>query len=107
MRARAGLELGEQVPHVRFHGFLRQEQPLADLAIHEPVGDELKHLDLTPGGLLLELTKRALERNHLRTAGTTTPRRDFLEAAGVRQITAEDLLALSCVHGPSIGRTNK
>jgi hypothetical protein len=25
----------------------------------------------------------------------------------VRQVTAEDLLALSCVHGPSIGRMNK
>jgi hypothetical protein len=25
----------------------------------------------------------------------------------VRQITAEDLLALSCVHGSSIGRMNK
>jgi len=25
----------------------------------------------------------------------------------MRQVTAEDLLALSCVHGPSIGRMNK
>jgi len=93
--------------HMRFHRFLRQEQPFADLAIDEAVGDELEHLDLTPRGLLLELAKRALERNHIGTPGTTTPRRDFLEAARVRQIPAEDLLTLSCVHAPGIGAVNK
>ena len=107
VRTRARLKLCQEMPYVRFHGFLRKEQPFADLAVHETVGDELQHFDLPARRLLLELAKRALERNHLRTAGTTTPRRNFLEAARVRQITAEDLLALSCVHGSSIGRMNK
>ena len=105
--ARARLKLCEKVPDVRFHRFLRQEEPLTDLAVHEPVGNELQHLDLPHRRLLLELAKRALERNHVGTAGTPTPRRDFLEAARVRQITAEDLLALSSVHGPSIGAANE
>jgi len=103
MRTRARLKLCQEVPYVRFHGFLRQEQPLADLAIHETVGDELQDFDLPARRLLLQLAKRALERDHIRTAGTTTPRRDFLEAARVRQVTAEDLLALSSIHAPSIG----
>ena len=92
---------------MRFHRFLRQEEPFADLAVHESVGDELQHLDLSARRLLLELAKRALKRDHVRTAITTPPRGNFLEAAGVRQITAEDLLALSCVHGSSIGRLIK
>src|SRR5262249_28263997 len=92
-----------QVPHMRLHRFLRQEQLLSDLAVHEPVGNQLQNLDLTARRLLLELAKRALKRDDVRTTGTTTPRRNFLEAARVRQITAEDLLALSSVHAPSIG----
>ena len=55
MRARAGLKLGKQVTYVGLHRFLGQEQPLSDLAVHEPLGDELQHLDLTHGGYLLEL----------------------------------------------------
>lgn len=107
MGARARLELREQVPDVRLHRFLGQEEPLTDLAVHESVGNELQHLDLPHGRLLLELPKRALKRNHVGSAGTTTPRRNLLEAARVRQITAEDLLALSSVHGPSIGAANE
>ena len=103
MRAGARLELRKQVTHVRFDRFLRQEQLLADLAVHEPVGDELKHLDLAPRRLLLELAKRALERDHVGPARTTTPRRDLLEAARMRQVTAEDLLALSSIHATNIG----
>jgi len=37
----ARLELREQVPDVGLDGLLRQEETLADLAVHEPVGDEL------------------------------------------------------------------
>lgn len=107
MRTRASLKLREQVPHVRFHRFLRQKQPFADLAVHQPIGDELKHFDLPAGRFLLELAKRTLERDHVGAAGTSTPRRNFLEAARMSQITAEDLLTLSCVHGLSIGRMMK
>ena len=66
MGARARLELREEVPDVGLDRLLRKEQPLADLAVHEAVGDELEHLDLAHRRLLLELAKRALERDHLR-----------------------------------------
>ena len=97
------MKLGEQVADVRLDRFLGEKQALADLPVHETVGDELEHLDLPHRRLLLELPHRVLERDHVGTAGTTTPRRNFLEAARVRQVTAEDLLALRSVHAPSIG----
>lgn len=103
VRAGARLELGEQVPNVRLHGFLGQEQALADLPVHESVRDELEHLDLPHRRLLFELPKRVLKRDHVGTAGTATSCRNFLEAARVRQIAAEDLLALRSIHAPSIG----
>jgi hypothetical protein len=107
MGAGTRLELGEQVAHVRLDRFLREEQPLADLAVHEAVGDELQHLDLAHRRLLLQLAKRALERDHVGTAGATAPGGSFIEAARMRHITAEDLLALRSVHGPSIGALDK
>ena len=103
MRTGARLELRKQVSDVRLHRFLRQEQLLADLAVHEPVGNELQDFDLAPRRLLLELAQRVLKRNHVGPASTATPRRNFLEAARMRQVTAEDLLALSGIHAPSIG----
>ena len=80
---------------------------MADLAVHEPVGDELQHLDFARRRLLLELAKRVLERNHVRTSGAATPRSRFVEAARMRQITAEDLLALRSIHAPSIGAATR
>jgi hypothetical protein len=103
MRTRARLELREKVPHVRLDRFLREEQLLSDLTVHEPVGDELQDLDLTPRGLLLQLAKRVLKWDHVAPAGTATPRRNFLETARMRQVTAEDLLALRSIHATSIG----
>ncbi|WP_325115893.1 hypothetical protein [Gaiella sp.] len=41
---------------MRLDRLLRQEELLADLAVHEAVRDELEHLDLTRRRLLLELT---------------------------------------------------
>jgi hypothetical protein len=100
----ARLELGEKVPHVRFDRFLRQEEPLADLSVHEPVGDELQYLDLAHRRFLLELAQRAaLQRNDVGAAGSAPTCSHFLEAARMRHITAEDLLALRSVHEPSIG----
>jgi hypothetical protein len=107
MRTGARLELRKQVADVRLDRFLREKQPLADLAVHEAVGDQLEHLDLTHRGLLLELAKRALERDHVGAAATATLRSRFVEAARMCHITAEDLLALRSVHGPSIGRLDK
>jgi len=103
VRAGTCLQFREQVPHVRLHRFLREEQLLADFPVHQAVGDELQHLDFPRRRLLLELAKRVLKRDHVRPAGTAPPRRDFLEAARMRQVPTEDLLALRSVHAPSIG----
>ena len=61
----ARLKLCEQMPDVRLHRLLREEEPLTDLAVHEAVCDELQHLDLPGGRLLRELTQnRRVERDH-------------------------------------------
>lgn len=96
--ARARLEFRQEVADVRFHGFLGQEEPLADLAIHEAVRDQLEHLELSPGRLLLELLERACERDDL-GAVRTSPRRDRLEAARMVAIPVQDVVPLSSVHG--------
>src|SRR5690348_2482084 len=103
MGAGARLELREDVADVRLHRLLREEEPLADLAVHEAVGDQLEHLDLPHRRLLLELAERALERNHLGGAAAAPPRRDRFEAARVGGVAVEDLLAFCGVHGPNIG----
>lgn len=104
MRAGAGLKLGEQMADVGLHRLLGQEEALADLPVHQAVRDQLQNLDLPHRRLLLELPKRALERDHLRAAGAgATARRDLLEAARVILVAVEDLLTLCSVHGPSIG----
>ena len=88
---------------MRLHRLLRQEQTLADLTVDEAVGDELQHLDLASRRLLLERANRRLERDHLGASASTPTSRNLVELARVRQITAEDLLALSSVHAPGIG----
>jgi hypothetical protein len=104
MGARARLKLGQQMPDVRLDRLLRQEQPDADLAIHEAVRDELEHLDLAHRRLLLELAKRALERDHLGTGGGAPARGDLFEAPRMIRVAGHDLFALSSVHGLGIGR---
>ena len=51
----ARLKLRQQMADVRLDGLLREEEPLADLAVDESVGDELEDLDLARRRLLLEL----------------------------------------------------
>jgi hypothetical protein len=104
MRAGARLQLGEQMANVGLHGLLGKEEALADLPVHEAVGDQLENLDLPHRRLLLELPKRPLERNHLRARAVgATARRDLLKASRMILVAVEDLLALCGVHGPSIG----
>ncbi len=87
---------------VRLDRLLREEEARADLAIHEAVGDELKHLELAGRGLLLDPKRRA-ERNDL-TAGRTGPALgDLLETFRVVDITTQDFPSLSSVHGLGIG----
>src|SRR4051794_17808153 len=103
MGAGARLELREDVADVRLDRLLGQEQPLADLAVHEAVGDELEHLDLPHRRLLLQLPKRALERDDLCGCAVPSPGRDRVEAARMAGVAVEDLFALCCVHGLGIG----
>jgi hypothetical protein len=42
----ARLKLREQVAHMRLDRLFREEETFADLAVHEPVADELQNLDL-------------------------------------------------------------
>ena len=49
------LKLREQVAHMRLDRLLREEEALADLTVHEPVGDELQNLDLARCGILADL----------------------------------------------------
>ncbi len=103
MGPRAGLQLREQVTHVGLDGLLAEEEPHPDLAVDETVGNELEHFDLPHRRLLLELLQGAVERNYLAIAVPAARRRDLLEAPGMVHIAGQDLFALSCVHGPSIG----
>jgi hypothetical protein len=98
MCAAPGLQLREQVAHVGLHRLLREEEPHADLAVHEAVGDELEHLDLAGCRLLLELLQGPAERNDL-GAPATAALRHRVKAAAVVHVSGQDLLALSSVHG--------
>jgi len=95
---RAGLQLGEQVAHVRLDRLLREEEPDADLAVHEAVGDELEHLDLARRRLLLELLQGAGERNDL-GALVAALLGNRVKAAAVVHVTGQDLFPLGSIHG--------
>jgi hypothetical protein len=92
------LQLREQVPYVRLHRFLREEQPDTDLAIHEAVRDELENLDLAGGRFLLELLEGPAERDDL-GAVAASPLRHRVKAAAVVDVSGQDLLTLGSVHG--------
>ena len=88
---------------MRFHRFLREEEAVPDLAVHEALGDQLKHLDLAGGRLLLELPEGSRERNDL---GVPVPAAGgyLVEATRVPYISGQDLFALCSVHDkPCIG----
>jgi hypothetical protein len=98
------LKLRQQVADVRLDRLFGQEESLADLAVHETVGDELEHLDLTRSRILTDLAgRRWRERDDRPTAARATPRRGRLESAAVVAVSVEDLLALSGVHVSGIG----
>jgi hypothetical protein len=98
MCAGACLQLCEQVAHVGLNRLLGEEEPVPDLAVHEAVGDQLEDLDLTRRRLLLQLLKRAGERNDLGPARAAAFRHR-VEAATVVHVSGQDLLALGSVHG--------
>ena len=90
---------------VGLHRLLGEEQVLSDLAVHEPVGDELKDLDLTRSRLLLELPERGRrsERDDRAGALRVPTCRSRLEATAVVPIPVENLPPLRGVHALRIG----
>ena len=94
------------MPDVGFDRFLRKEQPLADLAIDQSVGNKLQYLDLTCRGLLFELPeRRRRERDHRSGAPRAAPCCGRLETATVVAVAAQNLFALGGVHAAGIGLT--
>ena len=89
---------------MRLDRLFREEEPLADLTVHEPVGDELENLDLARSGILTDFTRRRWAEWD---DGSVPPRapagRSRLEPAAVVAIAIEDLLALGSVHASGIG----
>ena len=80
---------------------LAEEEPLADLAVDEAVGNQLEHLRLARRGLVAGLGGRGLERDHL---GDGVPARgDRLEPRGVLAVAREDGVAFGSVHALRIG----
>jgi hypothetical protein len=90
---------------VRLHGLFRQEEPFSDLAVDQPVGDELEDLDLARRRLLLELTqdRRRRERDHRSGALRVPTCRSSLEPAAVVAVSVQDLSTLRGVHAMRIG----
>ena len=89
---------------MRLHGFLREEETDADLAVHEAVRDQLEHFDLAVRRLLLELPQGPVERDDLgRTAVGQAPGRHLVETTGVVGVPIHDGFTLSSVHGGYIG----
>ena len=80
-----------------------EEEPHADFAVHEPVGDELQDLDLPGRRLLLELGQGRLERDDLGDR-SVAPRGDGFEARAMLLIARQNLVALGSVHRLRIGR---
>jgi len=98
------LKLREQVPNVGLDRLLGEEEPLADLPVHQSIRHELEDLDLAggwigpsfPGGGWAEGDDRSVPPR-------ASARRSRLEAAAVIAIPIQDLLTLRGVHECGIG----
>ena len=89
---------------VGLDGLFGEEEPLADLAVHEAVCDELQDLDLTRGRILSDLPCRwRSERDHGAAASRAAPRSGGFEPPAVIAVAIQDLTALSSVHVSGIG----
>jgi hypothetical protein len=86
-------------------GLFREEEPLTDFAVYEPVRDELEDLDLAGGRLLFQLTQngRRRERDHGPRALRVPTCRSRLESTAVVAVSVQDLLTLRGVHAMRIG----
>jgi hypothetical protein len=76
---------------------------MADLAVDETLGDQLKHLDLAGGRLLLQLPEGSGERNDLGVALSSLGRH-LVETPRVAYVSGQDFFALCSIHSaPRIG----
>ena len=90
--------------YVLLDGLFREEERLADLAVHETVRDELKDLDLAGRRILTDLAlRRRSERDHGAAASRAPPGGGGLEPATVVSVPVQNLLALRGVHASGIG----
>lgn len=94
------------MPDVALDRLLAEEEADSDLPVDQPVRDQLEHLDLAHGGLLLQLAEGPAERDDL-GASVLPLGCNRLEAALMVHVAAQDLLALCGVHSPAIGRMAK
>jgi hypothetical protein len=78
-------------------GLFAQEEPLADLAVDQALGDQLQNLDLAGRRLLLELAHRRRERDDLSARGPTTGS-SCIEPTRVVDVPAQDSFPLGSVH---------
>jgi hypothetical protein len=83
--------------------FFREEEAVADLSVHEALRDQLEHLDLPGGRLLLELLERGCEGDDLAGAARGPPLGDGFEAPRMVHVSRQDLFTLGSVHEPGIG----
>ena len=82
-----------------------EEETLADLAVDQALRDQLKNLDLPRRRLLFEFPERCREGDDLRA--TARPARGgSFEAPCVIGVATQNLVALSSVHDPAIGRVD-
>ena len=82
---------------------LREEEAVADLAIHKALGDKLEDLDLASGRKMLRLGSGRAGRELDQLSDGIAARRDRLEATGVLAVAGQNFLTLSCVHASGIG----
>lgn len=98
------LKLCQEVADVRLDRLLGEEEPFADLAVHEAVGDELEYLDLARCRILPDFTRRRRGEGDDRPAtGRAASRSRGFEPAAVIAIPVQDLSALCSVHESGIG----
>ena len=89
--------------NVALHGLLGEEEPVADLAVHETFGDELQDLDLPGRRSVLRLGCGRSPRVVRKFGGRGTASGQRREPLRVLPVTGEDLVALRGVHKPAIG----
>lgn len=80
-----------------------QVEPVANLAVDQPFGDELENLDLSRGRCVLRLGRGGSDREVEQVGGWRAARRDSLEALSVLAVAHKNFVSLCGVHEAGIG----